>query len=194
MTTKTGLAGLTISQAAPGDLDRLLTYRREASAWLAERGIDQWANAFPADHILASIEAGHVYLVHDQAAGDVAATVTLDTEPEPDLWTDAELAEPSRHVHKLIVRRPWAGSGLGVRILNWCDERAADEGSAWLRINVNTTNPGLQNYYLAQGFEYVRTVDGPVGVGGAGVAGWLAQRRVRSATVTPDPMRATASG
>lgn len=178
MTTDAALEGLTVTRATPDDLDRLLTYRREASEWLAARGIAQWANAFPHQHIAASLAAGHVYLFRDAQADDVAATVTLDTEPEPDLWTDEELREPSLHMHKLIVRRPWAGRGLGARILDWSSARAADAGAVWLRVNVTTSNLGLQAYYLSHGFEYVRTVTGPVGVGGAGVAGWLAQRLI----------------
>lgn len=163
-----------ITRADESDLPLLLDYRREAATWLREQGVDQWNNPFPADHILASIQAGFVYLIKDGST--TAATVTLDSEPEPDLWTDEELRSPSMHLHKLIVQREYAGEGLGSRILDWSCDRASAAGAAWVRINVNTLNSGLQNYYLRQGFEYVRTVEGG-GVGGSGVAGWLAQRR-----------------
>lgn len=162
-----------ITRATPDDLPHLLQYRNEASDWLADRGIDQWRNAFPPDHILASIKAGAVFMVRDGVR--TAATVTLDTEPEPDLWSAAELSEPCLHLHKLIVLREFSGSGLGRRILDWAGDRTARDGGRWIRINVNTQNRGLQRYYLENGFEYVRTVEGG-GVGGAGVAGWLAQR------------------
>ncbi|MFZ3467491.1 GNAT family N-acetyltransferase [Streptomyces sp. 4.24] len=162
-----------ITRATPSDLPRLLQYRNEASDWLADRGIDQWRNAFPPDHILESIAAGSVFMVCE--GGQTTATVTLDTEPEPDLWSSAELLEPCLHLHKLIVLREFGGSGLGRRVLDWAGDRAARSGHRWVRINVNTQNRGLQRYYLDNGFEYVRTVEGG-GVGGAGVAGWLAQR------------------
>jgi GNAT superfamily N-acetyltransferase len=167
---------LIITRATEETLPLLLDYRREAAEWLWDLGVDQWNNPFPAEHILESIRAGHVFLVKD---GDVtAATITLDTEPEPGLWTDEELRTPSLHLHKLIVRRPHSGRKLGSRILDWACDRAARSGAIWVRINVTTANLGLQRYYLDHGFQYVRTVEGG-GVGGAGVAGWLAQRHAQ---------------
>ncbi|KMS74208.1 hypothetical protein ACM01_14910 [Streptomyces viridochromogenes] len=162
-----------IVQASESALPLLLEYRKEAATWLWDRGIDQWNNPFPADHILESIRAGSVFLIQDGES--TAATVTLDTEPEPDLWTEEELRTPSLHLHKLIVRRDYAGNELGSRIIDWACDRAAQAGAVWVRINVNTANVDLQRYYLSNGFHYVRTVEGG-GVGGAGVAGWLAQR------------------
>ncbi|MFB7764218.1 GNAT family N-acetyltransferase [Streptomyces xiamenensis] len=162
-----------IAPATPSDLPLLLNFRKEAAAWLGRRGIDQWTNPFPEDHILASIKAESVFLVMD---GDTpAGTVTLDAEPEPGLWSDAELKEPSLHLHKLIVSRAYAGRGLGSQILCWASDRTAQAGGQWLRINAWTTNADLHAYWAAQGFRHVRTVSGG-GVGGAGVAGWLAQR------------------
>ncbi len=162
-----------IQNASPGDLPLLLDLRKQASAWLREDlGIDQWANPFPSEHILGSINARSVYLVKDGER--TAATVTLDSEPEPDLWSSAELEEPSLHMHKLIVLRAYAGRDLGQRIIAWASDLTARAGGRWLRINVTTNNRRLQRYYLNAGFEYVRTADGG-GVGGAGVACWLAQ-------------------
>lgn len=163
-----------IVQASESALPLLLEYRAEAATWLAERGIDQWNNPFPADHILESIRAGSVYLIKD---GDTtAATVTLDTEPEPDLWTDEELRTPSLHLHKLIVQRGYAGTGLGSRIVDWACDRSAHAGAVWVRINVNTANAALQRYYLDNGFHYVRTVEG------GGVGGSRRRRMARSTT------------
>ena len=163
-----------ITRATPGDLRRLLSYRQEASTWLSERGIDQWNNPFPPEYIAGNLEAGSVFLAVD---GDsIAATLTLDTEPEPDLWGVEELQEPCLHLHKLIVRRPYAGRDLGSRLIDWACDRTAQAGGAWVRINVNNHNIRLQRYYLDRGFSHVRTVLGG-GVGGAGVAGWLSQRK-----------------
>ncbi|MFB7900554.1 GNAT family N-acetyltransferase, partial [Streptomyces xiamenensis] len=90
-----------IVNATPEDLPLLLELRKQASAWLREtQGIDQWANPFPAEHILDSINAGSVYLIRD--GSETAGTVTLDRDPEPDLWLSAELeGQPSLHMHKL---------------------------------------------------------------------------------------------
>ncbi|MFJ2191602.1 GNAT family N-acetyltransferase [Kitasatospora sp. NPDC087861] len=162
-----------ITQARPSDLALLLAFRRETAQWLAGQGIDQWSNPFPEEVLLASIEAGTVFVVHDH--GTPAATVTLDNNPEPNLWTPEELAEPCMHLHKLTVARAYAGQGLGGRLLDWAGDRTARAGGQWVRINAWTTNVQLHRFWLNHGYHHVRTVSGG-GIGNQGVSGWLAQR------------------
>ncbi|KRV47534.1 GNAT family acetyltransferase [Wenjunlia vitaminophila] len=165
-----------IVNATPADLDLLVSFRTEAAEWLGALGVDQWRKPYPRELLLASIEAGTVFLVSD---GDqVAGTVTLDQEDlEPGAWTDEELKEPALYVHKLAVRRAHSGRNLGGRVLDWAGDRAACAGAHWLRLDAWTNNRKLQGYYLKQGFQHVRTVTGGDAVnGGPRVSGWLAQR------------------
>jgi GNAT superfamily N-acetyltransferase len=150
-----------IGLAEPKDLDLLLTFRQEAAKWLASIGLDQWAEAWPdedrmAAGVVRSIGAGTVWLVWDDN-GSPVATLTFDTWANPDLWTPEEAAEPARYVHRLIVRRQYAGAGLGSELLDWCGTRAARQGAEWLRLDAWTTNTALHRYYLANGFKHVRT-------------------------------------
>lgn len=164
-----------IETANPADLDYLLAARREAASWLGARGIDQWSRDYPADKLLATIEAGVVFMLRDGA--ETAGTITLTPEAEDGLWTDAELAEPARYINKLTVSRSYAGRDLGGRLLNWAGGRAARDGAGWLRLDAWTSNERLHQYYLEHGFSYVRTVrEGGAVNGGPRVSGWLAQR------------------
>ncbi|MEV0439951.1 GNAT family N-acetyltransferase [Streptomyces spectabilis] len=169
-----------ISPAQPQDLAKLLTFREEAAAWLARLGSDQWQRPYPADKLLATIEAGTVFMLRD---GHVTAgTITLTPDAEAGLWTRAELAEPSMFVNKLTVAREYAGQNLGGRLLDWAANRACHAGARWLRLDAWTTNEGLQRYYLAQGFTHIRTVrEGHAVNGGPRVSGWLAQRAAEPA-------------
>ncbi|WP_079025735.1 GNAT family N-acetyltransferase [Streptomyces yangpuensis] len=187
-----------IEAATPDDLATLLAFRVEAAAWLSELGSDQWRRPYPADRLLATIEAGTVFMVR---AGDVtAATITLTSDAEEGLWSAEELAEPSVFVNKLTVARTHAGLDLGGRLLDWAGDRAHRSGASWLRLDAWTTNTELHRYYLRHGFEYVRTVrEGGAVNGGPRVSGWLAQRPARPAashglldrTADPKPMSAT---
>ncbi len=181
-----------IESATAADVAKLLAFREEAAAWLSELGSDQWRRPYPADRLLATIEAGTVFMVRD--GDDTAATITLTPDAEDGLWSSEELAEPSMFVNKLTVARTHAGLDLGGRLLDWAGDRAYRSGASWLRLDAWTTNVGLQRYYLRHGFEYVRTVtEGGAVNGGPRVSGWLAQRPARLATVdglvdlTPDP-------
>jgi GNAT superfamily N-acetyltransferase len=160
-----------IIEAEPSDLPRLLRFRTDTAAWLAPQGIDQWSNPFPPEHILASVEAGEVFLIKESPGAEALATITLDQEADTRIWTVEEREESARYVHKLTVDRSVAGAGLGVRILDWAGDRAAREGAKWLRLDAWTTNPRLHKYYLRQGFRHVRTSPDP-----KVVSGWAAQR------------------
>ncbi|MGW1036846.1 GNAT family N-acetyltransferase [Streptomyces antibioticus] len=164
-----------ICSAQPQDLAALLAFREEAAAWLSHRGTDQWQRPYPADKLLATIEAGVVFMVRDGDA--TAATITLTPEAEEGLWTEEELQEPSLFINKLTVARTHAGQNLGGRLLDWAGDRAYRAGAKWLRLDAWTTNTALQAYYLRQGFEHIRTVrQGAAVNGGPRVSGWLAQR------------------
>ncbi|MGW0968318.1 GNAT family N-acetyltransferase [Streptomyces sp. NPDC002516] len=182
-----------ITVAEPHDVTRLLAFRDEAAAWLRTLGSDQWSRPYPADKLLATIEAGMVFMLRD--GHTTVGTITLTPEAEAGLWTNDELGEPSMFVNKLTVAREYAGQNLGGRLLDWAGDRAYRSGAEWLRLDAWTTNESLQRYYLAQGFEYVRTVrEGSAINGGPRVSGWLAQRSARSADHgftdrTPTPTR-----
>jgi GNAT superfamily N-acetyltransferase len=151
-----------IGPASSRHLPTIIALRDEASAWLATRGIDQWRQPWPshdamADRIAASIDAGETWMVHD--GGRVVATVAVDRYADPGLWTPSQRDEPAHYIHRLIVRRSNARTGIGAAILDWTDHRAASEHVRWLRIDVWTDNVGLQDYYRRRGFVYVRTSD-----------------------------------
>ncbi|MDQ0404850.1 GNAT family N-acetyltransferase [Streptomyces sp. NPDC000349] len=167
-----------IAPAEPHDLAKLLYFREEAATWLRGIGSDQWSRPYPADKLLATINAGMVFMVRDGQT--TAGTITLTPDAEEGLWTDAELSEPSLYINKLTVAREYAGQNLGGRLLDWAGDRAHRAGARWLRLDAWTTNEGLQRYYLAQGFRHVRTVyEGSAVNGGPRVSGWLAQRAAR---------------
>ncbi|MEU6277739.1 GNAT family N-acetyltransferase [Streptomyces populi] len=169
-----------ITPAEPHDLTKLLAFRQEAAAWLRGLGSDQWSRPYPADKLLATIEAGTVFMLRDGHA--TAGTITLTPDAEAGLWTNDELVEPSMFVNKLTVAREYAGQDLGGRLLDWAGDRADRAGAQWLRLDAWTTNEALQRYYLAHGFNHVRTVrEGGAVNGGPRVSGWLAQRKARSA-------------
>jgi GNAT superfamily N-acetyltransferase len=182
-----------ITTAEPHDLAKLLSFREEAAAWLRELGSDQWSRPYPADKLLATIEAGTVFMLRD--GHTTAGTITLTADAEEGLWTEDELAEPSMFVNKLTVAREYAGKNLGGRLLDWAGNRAHCAGARWLRLDAWTTNEALQQYYLVQGFTHVRTVrEGAAVNGGPRVSGWLAQRAAGLADHgftdhTPKPIR-----
>lgn len=150
-----------IRQAVPEDVDELLAMRDEARGWLAGRGTDQWSAPWPTlealkDKLRHSIEASEVWMIDDQ--GISIAAMTIDAHCLSDLWSPDECAEPARYISKMSVRRSHAHQRIGAELINWAGSLAAKQGALWLRLDAWTTNTTLHQYYLNQGFSFVRTV------------------------------------
>lgn len=152
-----------IRPGRPEDIPLLIRFRHEASAWLGERGIDQWSEPWPtademAESMLRDIQARQTYVLWEDE-DSAAATLTIGRWADPDLWTAAEAGEPAAYLHKLIVARLHATQGLGVELIDWAATQAAQANLDWLRLDAWTTNRQLQQYYRDQGFRHVRTTE-----------------------------------
>ncbi|WP_214413021.1 GNAT family N-acetyltransferase [Sphaerisporangium fuscum] len=164
---------LTLRNATLDDLPGVLTLLAETAAWLNGRGIRQWpAGGFPASRIEPLIAEGNLYVLDDESqAGEEgsapAATLTLDEHADPEFWRRGDHPEAALYVHKLAVKRAFAGRGLGETLLDWANLRVAASGRRWLRLDCSKDNPGLQSYYRTIGFQHVRTVDLPHRASGA---------------------------
>jgi GNAT superfamily N-acetyltransferase len=171
-----------IRPASPDDSNALMKLRIEAEEWLANAGIDQWRSPGFRDRALAKwqvdITEGRTWVVPD-ASGELLGTITL-ARPDVDFWTRADAPESAVYVAKLITARSAAGQQLGGRLLDWAGEVARDRQLPWLRLDVWRDNAKLQNYYLNEGFEHVRT-EAP----SHRLSGWMAQRP-SSLVVHPD--------
>jgi ribosomal protein S18 acetylase RimI-like enzyme len=163
-------AELLVRQAVPDDLDTAVQVITEVSAWLAGKDIS-WLLDFPGP-FKKRIALGEVYLAYLNDWKTLTGTVSLGREPDPELWRS--YPGQARYVHRLAVRRKFAGRGIGRALLNLAGHVAATENVPWLRLDCSKDNQALQGYYLDQGFEHLDTVDLPHRLSGA-----LFQRRSR---------------
>jgi len=164
---------LTVRHASETDATALMRLRVEAEEWLAAAGIDQWRSPGFRDRALAKwqndIAAGRTWVVED-VREEVLGTVTL-ARPDPDFWRASDDPKSAVYVAKLITARQAVGLQLGGRILDWVGSVARDRRLPWVRLDCWRTNTKLQEYYLGEGFEHVRT-EAPA----HRLSGWMAQR------------------
>ncbi len=60
----------------------------------------------------------------------------------------------SAFVHRLAIRRAFAGRGLSSLMLGWAAERATSLGRRWLRLDCEVGRPKLRAFYESLGFRY----------------------------------------
>jgi ribosomal protein S18 acetylase RimI-like enzyme len=56
------------------------------------------------------------------------------------------------YVHRLAVRRAYAGRGMGRALLEWAAAQTAGSGRVWLRLDCMADNRRLCHYYESLGF------------------------------------------
>jgi GNAT superfamily N-acetyltransferase len=120
----------------------------EATVFVQTMGRDQWPVPYPQEKLRASVADGSLYVV--EVDGDRAATFTLLLD-DPKFW--GRRPPDAVYLHKLAVRRAFAGRGLGVRIVDWVCEEAGRLGRAFVRLDCQRDLPGIRQYYERLGFE-----------------------------------------
>ncbi|GAB3916460.1 hypothetical protein GCM10029976_078360 [Kribbella albertanoniae] len=142
--------------------------RADAEDWLEARDIDQYRRGLDPTVVRANIDrefdAGQFR--GWQVDGEVVAVLAI-IDPDPELWTPEEIAEPQTYVSRVMVAKDQHGKGYGSAMLKAVEEEASARGDHWIRLNCWSTNYPLHDYYRALGFEYVRTVDIPGRMSGA---------------------------
>ena len=120
----------------------------EATAYVKTMGHDQWRTPFPQDELRERVARDELYVV--EVDDETAATFTLLLEDEF-FW--GKRAPDAVYLHKLAVRRAFAGRRLGERVVEWVVDDAAGRGRAYVRLDCQRDLPGIRTYYERLGFE-----------------------------------------
>ena len=122
----------------------------EAACWLIERGEPLWRpEDLRAELLRPLVETGSLHLARD--GDETVGTIVLQWDDRL-FWPDLPAAE-SAFIHRLAVRRRWAGSGVAAAVMDWAALRAREAGRSWLRLDCSARHEGLARYYEAAGFE-----------------------------------------
>jgi GrpB-like predicted nucleotidyltransferase (UPF0157 family)/GNAT superfamily N-acetyltransferase len=150
------LKPLLVETAALADVDAVLSLIGELSNWLKSKGILQWSQSYPREKIVSDVNSNFVHVVRD---GDqISATVTLSDHRDV-YWRD--FPGEAVYLHRLAIHRSFSCKHLGSRMLAWSEERVKARGVPLLRLDCDSQNTKLRQYYLNHGFEFcgLRRVD-----------------------------------
>jgi len=139
-----------IRAARSGEQDVVLDLLAEAAAWLLRQGIAQWPPRFPAESVRREIATGETLLVLEGTRPIATLTVA---DNDRDLW--GARTEPAYYISRLAVARSARGRGLGYRLIDWVQAKAAARGWPFVRLATSRDNPALRRYYEEAGFRHV---------------------------------------
>lgn len=144
---------LTFTEATSDVIPSLIEILNGAVNYKVSHGDHSWGfGVFTTDEVKHQMANGSVYVA--QLGEELVGTVTLT-------WKD-ELVWGKDHgqacyVHRLAVKEAVHGHGLGKQIIQWVAEHALSEGVNLLRLDCDSLNKGLCDYYENQGFIRVIT-------------------------------------
>ena len=140
-----------IRQAAPQDAEVVADILKEAARWLEELEMPLWGEEnLEYAVIAADVQAGLFFLA--ESAGDSAGTVKFQLD-DPDCWPDAR-SDEAAYVHRLAIRRRYAGTGLSSALLRWAVARTQTLGRPYLRLDCPASRPRLRSIYERFGFRH----------------------------------------
>jgi len=124
---------------------------REASKWLASRGLRPWSEC-DLERTDLSLNSSSGCLILGFADSEPAACMLLQRS-DPVYWPRA-IEGSALYLHKLAVRRAYAGRGWGPRMIAWAKAETRRRRIRRLRLDTLADSP-LADFYAAQGFRLV---------------------------------------
>ncbi|WNQ10611.1 GNAT family N-acetyltransferase [Paenibacillus aurantius] len=141
---------LEVKNPADEELELFVSILREGAEWIRARGQEMWSERqVSLTALLASCRREELYL---GSVGKEPAAVMILQEQDQLAWADADGC-PSLYLHKLCVRRPYAGTGLSVEMIRWAIREAVRRDKAFLRLDCAADRPQLCRFYEYAGFR-----------------------------------------
>jgi len=149
--TSAVIGRLLIRQATSADADAIVDTLAEAARWVEELdGTIMWVEGELEDERIRA-EARSGMFVVAEVEGRVAGAMRFQLEDRL-FWPDLEEAE-SAFVHRLAIRRAFAGQGISTALLEWAVHRAHALGKRFLRLDCDAERSRLRALYERFGFR-----------------------------------------
>ena len=138
-----------IRRVSPGEADDALSIVREAAAWADAQGIAVWTpDELRIETFAAAARKSELVIGY---AGQVAAATMLLQAEDPLYWPD-EPRGSALYLHKVAVRRRYAGQSWLTRLIHFAADDALRSGIRRLRLDT-VLRPKLSSMYERHGFR-----------------------------------------
>jgi GNAT superfamily N-acetyltransferase len=140
-----------LRQANVDDISTVSEILAEAAAWLDRQNMSLWQQEHISRSVIQQdIELGLFYIAFCE--GIAAGVVKFQTE-DLEYWPDINQSD-SAFLHRLAVRRSFAGGGVSTQIFQWAIEHSRDLGRHFLRLDCVADRPRLRLVYESFGFKH----------------------------------------
>ena len=140
-----------VRPATEKDIVDIAAILSEAARWLEEAGMRQWRGDELSEARIAADVAGGLFFLAG-CDGRAAGTIKFQLE-DPLFWPDLPQGEAA-YIHRLAVRRCFAGQSVSTVLMQWAVERARNLGRHYVRLDCEASRPKLRAVYERFGFRH----------------------------------------
>ena len=142
---------VTIRQATLADSGTVISVLMEAARWLDARGMHMWRDSELEPSATAQSVVDGLFWIAE-VEGQSAGVIRFELS-DPIFWPDVPDGE-SAFIHRLAVRRSFAGGATSRVLMAWAAERTRNLGRGWLRLDCEADRPRLRATYERFGFTH----------------------------------------
>jgi ribosomal protein S18 acetylase RimI-like enzyme len=139
-----------VRQATHADLAVVTGILKGAAEWLRDTGRSMWRDdELDPDRIFQDVEAGLFHLAYSDS--EPAGTIKFQLE-DSRFWPDYP-GDDAAYVHRIAVKRKFAGQGISTKMLEWAVGHATALGRAYVRLDCESDRNPLRAIYERFGFR-----------------------------------------
>jgi GNAT superfamily N-acetyltransferase len=150
-----------VKEAEVSDIPKIKKILHSTALWLNKKGSEQWAGLLRGEdvhNIQEAVERKEVYLVTKEDA--ILGTFALWDNQTPwdiDLWGEEE-SRKYLYLHRIALESNQHGKNRGKLLLEGAQSIARKSEIRGIRLDCIASNPNLNEFYQANGFDYVKTI------------------------------------
>ena len=142
------------------DIDAIMPIFDEARVTIAALGIDQWQNGYPSKAVIEN-DVEKLQSCCVEIDGEIVGTFALIDDGEPTYdeifegkWLTGDGKEHYFAIHRVAISVKSRGSGISAKIIDFCAEKARENGKKSLRIDTHRGNIVMRKMLEKNGFAY----------------------------------------
>jgi hypothetical protein len=140
-----------VEQATVTDVKTVSDILLEAAAWLRQRDMPMWRDDELVPEVVAADVAAGIFFV-GKYNREAAGVIKFQLEDKK-FWPDVP-EEESAFVHRLAVRRSFAGGEVSHQLLCWAVDRTRNLKRHFLRLDCEASRSKLRAIYERFGFRH----------------------------------------
>lgn len=137
-------------------VDLSINIMREVASWGRSKGLRVWLDEWLTKDLLVTEEADENAFCVGYSDGIPSCTMILQWEDKK--WWPRSKKYEAAYIHKLCVRRDFAGQGLPQLCLDYAIEACKKHQAKFIRLDTGWDEETMKELYLSLGFKIVEKV------------------------------------